>query len=160
MIESAQITNKDGSTYYQINDDNTPLTDFDVTIARRADTNRNRSQSHGVNPTISLKGGMEIHIEGALFDDDSGLYVARRKNLVLAVEGDPNIAPDLATRYDLTLSVTFTGETEAWTAQCIVSEFTSAVQALYPALTQFALTLFSWNPWFVGANTSTKYYWT
>lgn len=159
MIDAAKITNKDGSTYYQVNDVKSPLSDFEVTPARRVDTSRNRSQNHGVNPTISLKGGMEIHMEGALFDDDSALYIAQRKALVAAVEGDPNNDTALS-RYDLTFSFTPTGEAEAWEAQCVVSEFTAPVRALYPALTEFALTLFSWLPWFVGANTGTRYYWT
>lgn len=160
MIESSQITNKDGSTFYQVNDTKSPFTLFDVSVQRRADTGRNRSQNHGVNPTISLKGGMEIHLEGALFDDSSELYIVQRKALIAAVEGDPNVDPDLATRFDLTYEVTFSGETEAWQTECIVSEFTAPVRALYPALTEYALTLFSWTPWFVGADTGTRYYWT
>lgn len=156
--DTLKITNKDGSTYFYVNDVKSPLTDFDVTRQRRADTSRERSQKHGVNPTVSLKGGMEIHIEGALFDDSSTLYLAQRQSFVAAVEGNPNIDPVLSDRFDLYLDFTPDGGTEVWRATCIVSEFTNPVRANFPSLSEWALTLFSWMPWCVGLSTSTKYY--
>lgn len=160
MIESMTFTNADGTTYYQLNTDNTPLTVFDPTIQRRTETGRTRSQRHGVNPTLVLKGGMEVHLEGAIFDDSSALYVARRRAFVAAIEGDPSIDPDPTIRYDGILQVELTGETEPWQTQCIVSEFTSPVRGLYPSLTEWALTLFSWTPWFIGTISGDRYYWT
>jgi len=156
--ETLKITNKDGSTFYYVNDVKSPLTNFEPSIMRRADASRERSQDHGINSTISLKGGMEIHMEGALFDDTSADYITQRNAFVLAVEGDPNVAPVLTTRFDLTLDLEFAGDTEAWFGEAIVSEFTAPITALFPAKTDWALTLFFWDPWLVGRTSGNKRY--
>jgi len=160
MIDYVKITNKDGSTFYQLNDnEQAPLQMWDPSINRRVDTSRERSQGHGINPTVSLKGGMELHLEGALFADNTTDYFVQHDALVLAVEGDPNLDPDNTVLYDLILAVRRSDQTEDWITQSIVSEFTAPIKALYPSGTEWALTLFSWTPWFVGHDTGTRHYW-
>lgn len=158
MLDTMTFTNWDGITYTQINDDKSPLSVFETTPEFRADTSRKKSQRPGVHPTIQLEGGMEIHVEGALFDDSSELYVATRKAMIAAFRGIPGTYSTTA-RKSGTLSLRPAGEDEDWTCDCVVTAFSAPVKALYPSLTEFAITLFSWNSWFIGANSGDLYYW-
>lgn len=160
MLPKCQFNNVDGINTFDLNDVKSPLNLFDVTVASRNDTGRNRVQQHGVNPTKTLRGGMEIHCEGVLFDDDSGPYVTLRKSLVLALFGDPGAAFDPQQRSDGTLVIRLEGESEDWQTDCIVTAFSAPVRGNYPSLTEYAVTFFSWNPWFIGASSANRYYWS
>ena len=161
MLDTLKFTNRDGSTFYQINDVTSPLTLFDVDVERRVDTSRDKMQRPGVNATLPFKGGMEIHCEGALFDDDSPSYVTQRKALLAAINGAPGPTSfSLIDRKDGTLQFRPAGETEDWMTDCVVTAFTAPVRALYPALTEYAITFFSWTPYFVGATSGDFYDWS
>lgn len=160
MLTKCDWTNAETAATYSLNSDVAPLKDFDVTVNERTNTDRTKAESHGVNPTFSYRGGMTIHCEGDLFKDTSADYVAERKLLVAALFGDPNSVPVPTQRKLGTLAVGFEGETEDWLADCIVLEFSGPVQALYPAFTNYLVSFFSWNPWFVGSVSGNKHYWS
>lgn len=159
MIDSFTLVNVDGTHSYAINTDIVPMHDFDVTVAERTDTARNKSQQHGVNATHSLRGGMEIHAEGDIFGNDSPDYIVNRKAFLAALFGDPNAALVLANKKMGTVVIQLNGETETWQTDYTVTAFSAPVQGLSPSRTPFLLTLFSWTPWFVGTSSGTRYYW-
>jgi hypothetical protein len=161
MLDTLKFTNRDGSTFFQINDVTSPLTLFDVDVDRVVDVSRKKMQRPGVNPTLPFKGGMEIHCEGSLFDDDSASYVTQRKALLAAINGAPGpTSYSLTDRKDGTLQFRPAGETEDWITDVFVTAFTAPVRALYPALTEYAITMFSANPYFVGVTTGDFYDWS
>jgi hypothetical protein len=160
MINGFTINNIDGVNTYDINTDIVPLHDFDVTVAQRTDTSRDKSQQHGVNATHTLRGGMEIHVEGDIFGNDSTDYITNRKAFLLALFGDPNVPVVLTDKKLGTVVIDFVGETETWQTDFTITLFSAPVQGLSPSRTPFALTLFSWTPWFVGTTSGDKYYWS
>lgn len=151
---------------FNLNSDTWPLKTFDVQVDQRIDTSRNKMMEHGRWRTRSYRGGMSIHCEGSGFGDMGATdeltvanYVTARKQLVLALYGPPDRV--VVEDYMGSLYVTPYGESEAWVAQyCTIEAFQAPVEALYPALTTYLITFQSFDPWFVGASSGTKYYWS
>jgi hypothetical protein len=158
MLTRCDFVNSDGITGYSLNTDVAPLTTFDPSIVQRVDTTRNKPQQHGTLATKNLRSGLEIHCEGDLFGDDADLYWAQRKLMIAAFYGDPNVDPDLAVTRNGTLYVGFSGETEDYKTDVVITLFTAPIIALNWARTAYAVTFFSWTPWCIGVDTATRYY--
>lgn len=161
MLTKFEFHNVDGAHTFAFNDVTSPLNTLDVTVDPRVNTDRAKMEQHGINPTKSKRGGMSIHIEGAMFKDTTDNYVAYRKTLALALFGVPT---DLVVFDDErklgTLIVRFDGETEDWETDCTITAYTNPIKGLYPTLSEFAVTFFSWTPWFTGVTSSNYYYWS
>lgn len=159
MLTKCDFINVDGVSTYSLNDVKSPLNTFDVQVANRTETGRNKMEQHGVNSTIaSVRGGMEIHVEGSLFAETSSAYATERKALVKALFGDPNTPVTLTDRTNGTLTIRVDGETEDWEAYCAVTVFQAPMKGNFPALTDYLVTFFSWEPWFTGSSSGDKYY--
>lgn len=156
----------DGIHSFEFNSVTSPLNDFDVQVEQRIDTSRNKMMAHGLWRTRSYRAGMSIHMEGTLFGDQgvtdeitSENYVTNRQEMILALFGDPDDV--IVDDYMGSLSLTPSGETEAWVAQyCVVEAFQAPVQALYPALTPYIVTFHSFDPWFIGYYSDRKHMWS
>ncbi len=161
MLTKCDFHNIDGTHTYSLNSDVAPLTDFDVTVPQRAETSRNKSQQHGIYPTNTLRGGMEIHVEGSLFGTDSTGYVTERLALITALFGVPTLTPTMTDRKLGYIQVGLSGQSEDWIADVTISAFSAPIKGLYPAVSPFLVTFFSWTPWFWGATTPANlYYWS
>lgn len=160
MLTKCDFNNVDGSHSFSFNADTSPLSLFDVTVKARTNTERDKSQKHGVNPTLPFRGGMEINLQGVIFKDSTSDYVTYRKTIAEALFGAASAAASVTNRKNGTLVIRLDGETEDWDADCVVTAYTNPVKALYPTLSEFMVTLFAWNPYFIGASTATKYYWS
>lgn len=160
MLNKCEFHNANNTNVFAFNTDTSPLNGFDVTGVTRISTERNKPQRHGVNPTFPYRGGMEIHIEGAIFKDTTDNYVAYRKTLALALFGNPNATAAVTNRKNGTLIINVDGETEDWETDCVVTAYSNPIKGLYPTLSEFLITFFSWTPWFTGVNTSNLYYWS
>lgn len=160
MLTKCDFLNKDGVTTYSLNSDIAPLTAFEPTVTERTQTDRNKSQQSGVYATQSLRGALEIHVEGDLFGDDTTSYFTRRRALLAALFGDPNV-PDVLTdmKYG-TLIVHFDGETEDWQTDVTITLFSAPILALNWARTSYAITFVSWTTWLIGSTSGNKYYLT
>ncbi len=117
MLTKCDFHNIDGTHTYSLNSVVAPLKDFDVTVDQRVDTERKKSQQHGDYPTLTLRGGMDIHCEGDLFGADSPGYVAERRALVTALFGVPTLTPVLTNRKLGYLQIGLAGESEDWVCE-------------------------------------------
>lgn len=160
MLNTFTFNNVDGAHSFEFNADTSPLNKFDVTVDPRVSTDRERMQRHGINPTKPFRGGMQIHIEGVMFQDTTALYTQYRKSMILALFGDPNAAVDLTNRKLGTLVINLDGETEDWQTDCVVPAYTNPIKGDFPTLSEFAVTFFSWTPYFTGSTSGNFYYWS
>jgi hypothetical protein len=160
MITAASIHNVDGTHNCDINTDIIPLHDFDVTPVLRTNTGRQKSQQPGRWPTWSTRDGYEIHMEGDIFGTSSADYFANRQTLIVALFGVPGATPVLTDRKFGTFHVTFDGSTEEWLADFTITAWSAPLNGDSPSRSAFAVTLETWDPWFVGASTSTKYFYS
>jgi len=158
MITKLDFTNIQTAVTYNFNTDVAPLTQFDVDVERRVIKDRDRSQQHGVWPTFSYKGGMEIHIEGDLLADDSVDYVTKRLALAAAINGDYDAL--VADRKDGDLVIAFAGGTEDLTTEVAIDAFSGPIDGGFPAYSKYLVTFFSFNPYFIGTVSGDKYSWT
>jgi|SRR5215831_11161643 len=159
MINSATIHHADGSHTCDINTSTIPLRAFEVEVEQRTDHSRKKSQQHGVWPTLSYRDIMTIHMEGDIFGTSSADYFANRETLVLALFGTPG-ALDTTNRRVGYLQLNFEGATEDWKCDYTIDAFTAPLAALSPSRSEFALTLIAWNPWFIGASSGNKYFYS
>src|SRR5215831_10733194 len=123
MITSCRFDNRLPGLSYSFNTDVAPLHDFDVVVQERNATDRNKGQQHGVWPTYSYMGGMEIHIEGDLLADDSDDFVVKKIALINALRPDPNLP--VTDRSHGTFVVRFDNTTEAWKTDVIMTAFSA-----------------------------------
>lgn len=145
----------DGATI-ELNTDIYPLTEFDPTVAERNVTDRDKMQEHGVWPTFSYRGGLEIHLEGNIFGSDSADYMTNRIALVNGIFGSPDA--DVTDRRMGTFLVQFDGQGERWETDVAISAWSAPLKALYPSTTDWACTFFSFTPYLVGESSGSKYY--
>jgi hypothetical protein len=164
LASTIDIENVDGTHTFSLENTSgnpfAPISDFDVTITDRSDTQssqfRYKMQQSGAWPTRSYEGEMSMHLEGNLFEDTQADYWTARTNLLLACRGVPGAAITAYKRG--TLFVTPEGATERWMADFGPFTFSAPVQANFVTGTPILLTLVSWTPWFIG-ETSGDYYW-
>lgn len=158
MLTKCDFLNKDTITLYSLNSDIAPLRVFDPSVDERTVTDRHKSQQPGSYATQSLRGGLEIHVEGDLFGDDAITYFSRRRDLITALFGDPNVPDVLTDRKYGTLILRFDGETEDWQTDVTITLFSAPINALEWARTIYAITFFSWTPYLIGAVSGDRYY--
>lgn len=131
-----------------------PVNVYDPTIEDRVDTSRNRMEQVGVWPTFPYEGGMSIHIEGDIIGTDSADYNTRRFALCAAFRS-AGIRTD---RKHGTLTVGYDGQTEDWKTDVSVMAFSAPRGGLSPAISHFAVTLFSFTPYFIGVTSGDFHY--
>lgn len=160
MINAASITNVDGSHSCNINTDTIPLHDFDCVPILRTNTSRQKNQQPGRWSTWGTRDAYEIHMEGDIFGTSSADYFSNRQSLVLALFGTPGATPVLTDRKFGTFFITFDGSTEQWKQDFTITAFSAPLNGDSPSRSSFALTLETWDPWFIGVTTSTKYFYS
>lgn len=159
LVNTVSIVNVDGSHTFELNDVTSPLRDLDVTLPDRANNTRYRQQQMGAWPTRSYEGGMNVHVEGALFANDSTSYIAARKALMLALRGVPGA--NVVNRRRGRVFLQFSGEPHRWYFDYGPLEVSSPVQGDYPALTEYLITFGCYEAWFIDETTPTNlYYWS
>ena len=158
MIEKFDFTNAETSVVYHLNDDISGFTDLEVSVNQRVDTSRQRAQQHGIWPTYTYRGEMEIHIEGDFIANDAGDYVTKRFALMTALFGIPGNLP--THRKSGTLDILLTGMSEDIGCDVTISAFSAPQKGGFPAYTAYLLTLVNPFPYFVGLTSGNKYYWS
>jgi hypothetical protein len=160
MIDSIVVNNVDGTHTCEINTYTYPLHDFDPQVTPRINISRKRSQQNGVWPTKSYRDTLQVHCEGDIFGSSSANYFANRQALLLALFGTPgSAADDLSNNHRKMgwLDVLFTGATEHWLLDYTISAFSAPLIGDSPSRSAFMVTFEGWQPWFIGATTSTAY---
>lgn len=163
MITACVYTNAETAATYNLNDDIAPFTNLDVQVTQRTDFSRNKMEQHGIWPTFTYRGQMELNIEGDLIANDASDYVAKRLALALALFGDPNDGTSgmhPTVRNNGSLVITLSGMTEDLGCDVTISAFSAPNVGGYPGYSKYLLTFVSTDPWFVGQTTSDKYYWS
>lgn len=163
MILKFDYTNAETGVVYHLNDDIAPMTDLDVTVSQRLSRDRTKMEQHGIWPTFNYRGEMEIHVEGDLLADDTADYVTKRLALVAALFGDPNDgtsgeAPTV--RKNGSLLITLDGMGEDITCDVSIDAFSGPIQGAQGAFSNYLITFVSFDPWFVGATSGNKLYWS
>jgi len=163
MLTKFDYTNAETSTVYNFNNDVAPMSDLDITVTQRTDRSRTKSQRHGIYATFTYRGEMEIHIEGNLNADSAADFVTKRLALAEALFGDPNDGTSgthPTVRKNGSLAIRLDGQTEDFLCDVSIDAFSGPVSWDASAHGAYLVTFFSPDPWFVGASTSNKYYWS
>ena len=140
-----------------------PFTNLDVQVTQRTDFSRTKMEQHGIYPTFTYRGQMELNIEGDLIADDASDYITKRLLLVTTLFGDPNdptSGDNPTSRKNGTLNVAFTGQSEHWKCDVTISAWSAPQVGGYPGYSKYMLTLVSPTPWFNGVTSGDRYYWS
>jgi hypothetical protein len=159
MIDKFDFTNAETSVVYSFNNDIAGMTDLDISVTQRADLSRTKMQQHGIWPTFTYRGEMEIHVEGDLIAADSADYVTKRLALAAALFGDPTLLTPTV-RKNGSLDILMTGMTEDIGCDVIIDAFSAPQVGGYASYSKYLVTFKSPDPWFVGLTSGTKYYWS
>jgi len=159
MIDSCVYTNGETAVAYNLNDDISPFTHLDVSVVQRSDRSRKKMEQHGIWPTFTYRGEMEIHIEGDLIANDATDYVSKRLTLVAALFGAASLATPTV-RKNGSLDILMTGQTEHFGCDVSIDAFSAPQEGGYPGYSKYLITFFSPTPYFTGLTSGTKYYWS
>lgn len=157
MITKFDYTNAETAAVYHFNDDIAPMTEFDVTVNQRIDSSRTKMEQHGIWPTFTYRGEMEINIEGDILADDTADYVTKRLALTAALFGDGSVP---TVRKSGSLVITLDGMAEDITCDVSISAFSGPISGTNAAFSNYLVTFISPDPWFIGATSGDKYYWS
>lgn len=111
-------------------------------------------------PTFHYPDAMTIHIEGSILGvgaSDSARatdYITKRLALLDAVLPPVTL---LSSRIHAVVRVRFDGMSEDADAECVVTQQSIPVAALFPANSDFLITWKAFEPYFVGVGSATKY---
>lgn len=157
MITKFDYTNAETSAVYHFNDDIAPMTSLDISVTQRLDKSRTKMEEHGIWPTFTFRGEMEINVEGDLLADDTADYVTKRFALTSALFGDGSVP---TFRKNGTLVITLDSLGEDITCDVSIDSFSGPITGGNPAFSHYLITFVSPDPWFVGVTSSDKYYWS
>lgn len=163
MLTKFDYTNAETAVVYNLNNDISPMSDLDITVTQRVDRSRTKMQRHGIWPTFTYRGEMELHVEGNLNADSATDYVTKRLALVKALFGDPNDGTSgthPTVRKNGSLAIRMSGQTEDFLCDVSIDAFSGPVSWDAVAHAPYLVTFFSPNPWFVGSTSGDKYYWS
>lgn len=145
------------SQSFNTDEDPFPVLEFDVTPDYRMDNSRQKPGQHSVYATPSERDGMSIDISLGILADDASDYVTKRAQLVNRLNGENFL--DYVTEDILgTLSITLTGQSEAWDADCIISAFSGPKSGTEGAYSQVLVTFYSFAAYFYGHDDNTNLY--
>lgn len=156
ISDGIRFTNLD-SDYVELGTTISPysLEGFDPKVDQRVNGNRTKMQRHGLWPSFTYEGGMVIDINGAILADDSDDYNTKRVNLITIIRGDPDTL--ISVRRMGTLRVIFDGQAEDWETHVTLQEFSAPLEGDSPMYSEYMITFLSFNSWFVGVDTGSKY---
>lgn len=159
MVTKFDFTNAETAAVYHLNDDIAPFTNMEISVTQRTDRTRKKMQQHGIWPTFTYRGEMEIHVEGDLLANDASDYVTKRFALAAALFGAASLAAPTV-RKNGSLAITLSGMGEDIGCDVSIDAFSGPIEGGYPAYSKYLVTFFNPNPYFVGLTSGTKFYWS
>lgn len=156
MIDVMAFENNDLTTY-TFNQDFCPVYHFDITPEMRTDKSRLKPQTHGVNPTPTLRGGLSIDIEGAILGDDYTDYNTKRIAFVAALYGN-NFVNLVSENQMGMFRIGLTGQSEHWEIPVTIDAFSAPKEATEGAYGEYKLTFYAFQPYFTGVTTPANLY--
>lgn len=156
MIDAFTFKNLQLNETYTFNTDTVPFTSaFDVRTEDRNNNDRTKAQDHGVWPTYSYHGGMAIDVGGEIHGSSASNYNDTRIAVARIFRGN-GVAP--TQRGIGEVRITFTGQSEIWKTTVNIAQFTAPLRAGYITYSEFMVTFFSFNPYFIGVTSGDKKY--
>lgn len=161
MLSKCELRNVDGATNYSLDSDPvstgfSKLKSFEPHVDPRTVTDRVKSQDHGIWRTKTFMGGMSIDIHGSLQADTPTNVMTQRSALTRALMGLPS--DPITVRRLGAVRIRVLGETEDWEA-----DYTLLAKSIPvtddSTIIEYLITLFCWNPYFLGVTTPTNKYW-
>lgn len=158
MIDSIVWTPTTGSAQtMNTDDDNYPVSEFDVIPDVRLDNSRQKPGAHGVFATPTMRDGMSIDITlGILASSPTG-YNNNRLQLMSRLFGE-NYDGQVTEDSMGTLAVQLTGQEETWNADCAISAITGPKSASEGAYSEVMVTFYSFVAYFYGGTDPTNFY--
>lgn len=138
-----------------------PLHTFDITALTDQPAPKKRMAYPGEWPTFHYAAAQIIHAEGQILGIGasdlarSQSYITQRLALLDALTPPVQL---LTARTHGTLRVHYDGMAEAAQVECVCTQRSAPMQALFPANTEFMITWKAFEPYFTGVSTATKYY--
>jgi hypothetical protein len=158
VIETFTFKNLQLNETYTFNTDTVPFTSaFDIRVEDRNEHDRAKTQDHGVWPTFSYHGGMAIDIGGEIHGSSPENYTDTRLAVVRIFRGSG--APPTV-RGIGEVRVRFSGQTEDWKTTVNIAQFSAPLKAGYITYSEFMVTFFSFNPYFIGVTSGDKHYYS
>ena len=155
MIDSLIFTNLASETV-ELNTDTLPLRRFDVQAAMRRGS-RPKMQTQGVWPSFSYLGEALITCEGDILHNTSEAYITERMEIMRKLLPDPSYVQ--SQRKLGTLELDYTGMTETMITDVTLDAYPSMpMEALSPSVTPYLIVFVSFNPYFIGTTTGTRYF--
>lgn len=145
MIESITFSGINGTTF-NLNDDNSPLHNFDSSVDFRTDETL-RVQDHGLWETFSYMGARTIVFEGDLIGNTVQDLFSRRRSIF----GACIPTPELGNRKVGTLSIDYVGLPETVTIDVYMDGYPSMpLNANFPAICPYQIGFKAFDPFFYG----------
>lgn len=160
MLSKCEIHNVNGTDIYSVDSDPvsggySAMHKFEPHVDPRAITDRVKQQAHGVWSARNYRGGMSIDIEGSLQADTPAHVLAQNELLTKSLFGSP---ADAVSRVMGTLFIRRLDKTEDWKADFTVLAFSAPITDQTTTI-DYLITLFCWNPWFIGVTSTNQFYW-
>lgn len=130
--------------------------ELDISLPDERGEKRPKMQDHGEWPTSQYHGGMDIHAEGDIFGSDSSDFFTKRTALVNVIR----FVPVVLSPIQGIVSIDFVGSTEIWQAEIDNIIFNAPIGPGSPARCAYQITFHSPLPYFIGADTTTRYYYS
>lgn len=156
MITFIQIRPTTG-TNIELNDLNYPLSVFEIEVSVEGPSHKKMTQ-HGEHKAFHYAGAMTIHAEGHILGSGatpSTDYVTKRLALADAIL--PPTTEPMTSRTHGFLRLQLDGMSEAADAPVVCQIFSAPMRALFPANSEFMVTWKSFDPYFTGVGSQTKY---